>query len=77
MSVERPSVSLVNLLTLNGYELLKTMRNVDTLWAHQSIANSLDKTALSRIDTQTYKYRENTGKPRIAPEEKDGAMTKQ
>lgn len=69
MSVERPSSALVEILTSNGYELLKTIRNVDTLWAHQSILQHLDKAALDRIDTDRYRYRENTGQARLAPEE--------
>lgn len=69
MSVERPSASLSTLLAANGYRLLKTIKNVDTLWGHRSILNILDRTALEGIDVENYKYRENTGRARIAPEE--------
>ncbi|KAL3929126.1 MAG: hypothetical protein SGARI_004844, partial [Bacillariaceae sp.] len=71
MSIERPSGVLVEILTSNGYELLKTIRNVDTLWAHRSILEELDKLALDRIDTDRYRYRENTDLARIAPEKLD------
>jgi Methyltransferase FkbM domain len=69
MSVERPSPNLSNLLLSHGYQLLTTIKNVDTLWGHHSILQSLDQTALHIIDFDNYKYRENIGRTRIAPEE--------
>ncbi|KAG7360624.1 methyltransferase FkbM domain containing protein [Nitzschia inconspicua] len=70
MSLERPSATLSNLLLSNGYMLLKTIKNVDSLWAHQSMLDDIDRTALDVIDTENYKYRENTSHSRVAPEEK-------
>ncbi|KAG7357288.1 methyltransferase FkbM domain containing protein [Nitzschia inconspicua] len=70
MTLERPSATLSNLLISNGYVLLKTIKNVDSLWAHQSILDDLDRTVLDVIDTENYKYRENTRHSRVAPEEK-------
>ena len=70
MTVERPTEVLTNLLTANGYILLKTVKkNVDTLWVHHTIMETIDKTALDTIDTENYKYRENIALPRIAPEQ--------
>jgi hypothetical protein len=71
MSVERPSAVLSNLLLSHDYQLLTTIKNVDTLWAHRSILNGLDQTALNTIDFENYKYRENIARTRIAPEEKN------
>lgn len=69
LTVERPSESLSRILSSNGYTLLKTLKiGKETLWVHDSIKSTLDMSALE-IDSQNYKYRENTGKRRIAPEE--------
>jgi hypothetical protein len=70
MSVERPSPALSNLLLSQGYQLLTAIKYVDTIWAHHSILHQLDRTALLTIDFANYKYRENTGRARRAPEEK-------
>lgn len=69
MSVERPGPDLTNLLELNGYGLVKSIKNVDTLWAHHSVLRELDRTAMDTINIEKYKYRENVGQARIAPEE--------
>jgi hypothetical protein len=74
MSVERPSPSLSNLLLSQGYQLLTALKYVDTIWAHHSILHQLDQTALLTIDVANYKYRENTGRVRRAPEEKGAAI---
>jgi hypothetical protein len=69
LTVERPSESLSQILSSNGYILLKTLKaGKETLWIHSSIRNDLDMAALE-IDSQNYKYHENTGTRRIAPEE--------
>jgi hypothetical protein len=48
---------------------LKAIRRAtETLWVHQAILEQVDMTALE-IDSQNYKYRENTDQQRIAPEE--------
>jgi hypothetical protein len=68
LTVERPSSTLSDILTLNGYILLKTLKSgTETLWVHKAIQDSLDMSAL-QIDSQNYKYRENTNVTRIAPE---------
>jgi Methyltransferase FkbM domain len=69
MSVERPSEVLSRLLVSNGYQLLQMIKNVDTLWVHQSVLRAIDRTALDWVDTENYSYRENTAAARIAPEE--------
>jgi hypothetical protein len=70
MTVERPTEVLTNTLTAHGYILLKTIKkNVDTLWVHHSIMETIDKGALDTVDTENYKYRENMATPRIAPEQ--------
>jgi hypothetical protein len=67
MTVERPSKVLSNILTTNGYILLKTVKkNVDTLWAHTSVVETLDKSVLDMIHSENYKYRESNGEERIA-----------
>jgi Methyltransferase FkbM domain len=69
MTVERPSSTLSQILTINGYIQLKAIRRAtETLWVHQAILEQVDMTALE-IDSQNYKYRENTDQQRIAPEE--------
>lgn len=69
LTVERPSESLSQILSSNGYMLLKTLKvGKETLWIHNSIHDALDLTALE-IDSQNYKYRENNGNRRIAPED--------
>lgn len=69
LTVERPSESLSDLLNHNGYSLLKTLKaGKETLWIHESIQDRIDVSALN-IDSQNYKYRENTAEQRIAPEE--------
>jgi hypothetical protein len=68
MTVERPTEVLNNILTAHGYILLKTIKkNVETLWVHHSIMETIDKRALDTVDTENYKYRENIATPRIAP----------
>jgi hypothetical protein len=68
LTVERPSTTLASLLQSNDYVLLATLKiGKETLWVHRSIQTSLDISALS-IDSQNYKYRENTNHTRIAPE---------
>jgi hypothetical protein len=68
LTVERPSTKLEDLLTKNGYVLLKTLKDrTETLWAHSSISDQLDMAAL-RIDSASYKYRENSDSARVAPE---------
>lgn len=69
LTIERPSESLAQTLVSNGYILLKTLKaGKETLWIHSAIRDDLDMTALS-IDSQNYKYRENTPSRRIAPEQ--------
>jgi hypothetical protein len=68
LTVERPSMTLSNILDTNGYLLLTTLKKgKETLWVHRSAKDSLDMSALE-IDSQNYKYRENTDQPRTAPE---------
>jgi hypothetical protein len=73
MSVERPSTDLSSLLLSHGYQLLTSIKNVDTIWAHCSILHGLDQTALHKIEFNNYKYIESTGRTRIAPEERSTA----
>lgn len=74
MTVERPSTVLSNVLTDNGYVMLKTIKkNIETLWVHNSILSTLDRSALE-IDSQNYKYNDNTAHFRIAPEESDSSL---
>jgi hypothetical protein len=64
LTVERPSVSMSQLLTNNGYIFLKTLKMpTETLWIHQSMVGKIDLTALE-IDSENYKYRENTANQR-------------
>lgn len=70
MTVERPSAELSGILVGNGYNLLTTIkRGTETLWVHQSILETIDMAALE-IDSQNYKYRDGSGQPRIAPEDR-------
>ena len=58
LTVERPGPRLYNLLKQHGYRMLKKLKKkMDTLWVHESVEASLDKSALD-IDTQNYKYHE-------------------
>jgi Methyltransferase FkbM domain len=74
LTLERPSDALSTLLQGKGYIYLKTLKfgagdkPRETLWVHQSMKELLDLSALE-LDTQNYKYRENTPHTRIAPEE--------
>lgn len=69
LTVERPSEPLSELLSENGYSLLKTLKaGKETLWVHESIQEQIDTSAL-KVDSQNYKYRENVPLERIAPEE--------
>eukprot|EP00980_Cylindrotheca_fusiformis_P008216 scaffold1736_cov127-Cylindrotheca_fusiformis.AAC.30 len=69
LTVERSSKDLAQLLVSHGYALQKILRaRTETLWIHSTILDDLDLTALA-INSQNYKYRENTGATRIAPEE--------
>eukprot|EP00980_Cylindrotheca_fusiformis_P018277 scaffold5966_cov118-Cylindrotheca_fusiformis.AAC.2 len=69
LTVERPSANLAQMLLSHGYVLQKTLKaGKETLWIHSAILDDLDLTALE-IDSQNYKYRENTGNTRIAPRE--------
>lgn len=54
MTVERPSEVLSTILNTNGYVLLKTLKkDKETLWAHRSILDEFDTSALE-IDSQNY-----------------------
>lgn len=67
MTVERPNASLSQILTSNGYILLKTLlKPTETLWIHQSMVEKVDMTALE-IDSENYKYRENTVQQEVGP----------
>mmetsp|Transcript_2562 Transcript_2562/g.2963 ORF Transcript_2562/g.2963 Transcript_2562/m.2963 type:complete len:334 (-) Transcript_2562:182-1183(-) len=69
MTVERPSSMLSNILSDNGYVMLKIIKkNIETLWVHNSILSTIDKSAIE-IDSQSYKYNDNIGQFRIAPED--------
>ena len=73
MTVERPTDMLSNTLADNGYVLLKTIKkNIETLWVHNSILDTLNMSALE-IDSQTYKYNDNESRVKIAPEESSTA----
>lgn len=60
LTVERPNEQLSQLLERNGYVLLKSLKKKwgETLWAHRSVEASLNKSALSEIDTENFVYRE-------------------
>jgi hypothetical protein len=74
MTVERPSTVLSNILTDNGYVMLKTIKkNIETLWVHNSIISTLDRSALE-IDSQNYKYNDNTAHFRIAPKDSNSVL---
>lgn len=69
MTVERPSTVLSQILSDNGYVMLKIIKkNIETLWIHNSILSTIDKSAIE-IDSQNYKYNDNIGQFRIAPED--------
>jgi hypothetical protein len=69
LTIERPSDQLSKILEANDYILLKTLKaSKETLWIHSSITHSVDMSALN-IDSQNYKYRENSGNERVSPEE--------
>lgn len=71
LTVERPSEKLTSILESHGYKLLKTLHaKTETLWVHTSIERDLNMQALA-INTEKYKYRQNGGNARIAPEEQE------
>ena len=59
LTIERPSSDTEKLLQRNGYMLLKNLKRFETLWVHQSFADSINRKALE-IDTEHYRYREST-----------------
>lgn len=61
LTIERPSQGLKNILERQGYKLVKELTDHfgETLWIHQDVESSLDRSALD-IDTQNYKYREKS-----------------
>ncbi len=68
LTVERPTERLSKVLEDNGYIQLKYLRaKVETLWIHSLAKDTLDMDAL-QIDSDSYKYRENSDQERIAPE---------
>mmetsp|Transcript_17337 Transcript_17337/g.42122 ORF Transcript_17337/g.42122 Transcript_17337/m.42122 type:complete len:168 (-) Transcript_17337:22-525(-) len=72
LTIERPTDVVASILTENGYTLLKTIKShEDTLWIHHSIMEdaTIKTDAALAINSEQYKYRENTGKERIIPEE--------
>lgn len=70
MTIERPSDFVANILTQNGYVLLKSLKNMgETLWVHDSVLGTVDISALG-IDSENYKYRDTTGRVRVIPEGK-------
>lgn len=77
LTIERPSDKVSRILQANGYLMLKTLKaHGDTLWVHNSAMkdDEIDQTALQTINSEQYKYRENTRMQRIAPEEQRGRM---
>ena len=72
LTIERPTEVVARMLTDNGYKLLKTIKShEDTLWIHNSILedSTIKADDALAINSEQYKYRDNTGKERIAPEE--------
>ena len=75
LTIERPTDVVTSMLTEHGYTLLKTIKaHEDTLWIHSSIMEdvAIQTDAALAINSEQYKYRDNTGKERIVPEELDG-----
>ena len=75
LTIERPTDVVTSMLTEHGYTLLKTIKaHEDTLWIHSSIMEdvTIQTDAALAINSEQYKYRDNTGKERLVPEELDG-----
>ena len=69
LTVERPSDQLTEILESHGYTLLKTLKErTETLWVHSSAQDQLNIEGAMKIDSASYKYRENSDHARIAPE---------
>jgi hypothetical protein len=61
LTVERPSEKLRSLLERHDYVLLKQLKKWgETIWIHKQVESLLDTKAALAIDTEHYKYREQS-----------------
>ena len=77
ITIERPSDALSEVLTRNGYQLLRLLKAnlVDMLWVHKNMVDQLDVKASCKIDTMKA-YRERPTARHIVNIEKDDYCTK-
>lgn len=76
ITLERPSDALADVLTRNGYQFLRLLKenSGDTLWVHKSTVDELDVKASCKIDTMK-KYMERPTARQTVKVEKDDYCT--